>query len=181
MYKRLFDACFSLTFLILFGWLLLAVWVVSALSTGSNGIFLQKRIGRFGQPFTIYKFRTIHIATGTTNKMSSFLRKSKLDELPQLLNVLRGEMSVVGPRPDVPGYYDKLQGEERKILNLRPGITSLASIKYSNEEKLLDQQQNPLQYNDDVIFPDKVRMNLEYYYNQSFWLDFRIICKTIFR
>lgn len=109
------------------------------------------------------------------------MRKSKIDELPQLFNVLFGTMSLVGPRPDIPGYYDTLQGENRKILKLKPGITSEASIKYANEEVVLEQQPNPLQYNDEVIFPDKVKMNLEYYYKQSFWLDLKILFKTIFR
>ena len=88
-------------------------------------------------------------------------------------------MSIVGPRPDVTGYYDALQGEDRKVLNLKPGITSLASIKYKNEEQLLLQQQNPIDYNDNIIFPDKVKMNLSYYYNQSILLDIKIILKTI--
>lgn len=109
----------------------------------------------------------------------SFFRKFKIDEFPQLFNVLLGEMSIVGPRPDIEGYYDKLEGEERKVLNLKPGITSLASIKYSNEDIILARQKNPLEYNDTIIFPDKVKMNLEYYYNQSLLLDFKIILKTI--
>jgi lipopolysaccharide/colanic/teichoic acid biosynthesis glycosyltransferase len=90
-------------------------------------------------------------------------------------------MSVVGPRPDIPGYYDKLEGEERKILELKPGLISKAALKYYNEEALLKQQTNPLKYNDEVIFPDKIRMNLEYYYKQSFWEDLRIIWMFIKR
>ena len=89
-------------------------------------------------------------------------------------------MSFVGPRPDIPGYYDTLEGENRKILQLKPGLTSSASIKYANEDALLDQQENPLIYNDTVLFPDKVRMNLEYYYNHSFIGDLKIIWQTIF-
>ena len=107
-----------------------------------------------------------------------FLRKSKIDELPQLLNVLFGQMSFVGPRPDIPGYYDKLVGEDRKILELKPGLTSKASLKYFNEEFLLSTQPNPLEYNDSVIFPDKVKMSLEYYYKKSFREDLKIIFKT---
>lgn len=90
-------------------------------------------------------------------------------------------MSVVGPRPDIPGYYDLLEGENRKILELKPGLTSEASIKYANEEELLSKQENPLKYNDEVIFPDKVKINLDYYYNRSFWLDIKIIIQTIFK
>lgn len=122
----------------------------------------------------------MHPQTAEVSRIGRFLRNSKLDELPQLWNVLVGEMSLVGPRPDLPGYYDTLEGENRKILELKPGITSEASIKYQNEEKLLAQQQNPLQYNDEVIFPDKVRMNLEYYYNRSFLGDLKVIWSTVF-
>ena len=113
--------------------------------------------------------------------IGSFLRKYKLDELPELWNVLVGEMSFVGPRPDVPGYADKLQGSDREILNLRPGITGMASLKYINEEEILSKKKNPKKYNDEVIFPDKVRINREYYLNQSIWLDIKIIFATIFR
>ena len=109
-----------------------------------------------------------------------FLRKSKLDELPQLLNIIKGDMSVVGPRPDIPGYYDLLEGENRKILELKPGLTSEASIKYRNEEELLQSAINSKQYNDEIIFPDKVKMNLNYYYNYNLLIDLKIILKTIF-
>ena len=109
------------------------------------------------------------------------MRQTKIDELPQLWNVLKADMSFVGPRPDIAVYYDVLEGESRKVLNLKPGITSEASIKYQNEEALLAQQENPLDYNDTVIFPDKARMNLDYYYNRSFFGDIGIIVKTLFR
>ena len=109
-----------------------------------------------------------------------FLRKSKLDELPQLLNIIKGDMSVVGPRPDIPGYYDALEGENRKILELKPGLTSEASIKYRNEEMLLKSVSNSKKYNDETIFPDKVKMNLNYYYNHNLLIDLKIILKTIF-
>ena len=108
------------------------------------------------------------------------MRHSKLDELPQLWNIIIGNMSFVGPRPDIAGYYDLLQGENRKILELKPGLTSLASIKYAHEEYILAQQENPLGYNDTVIFPDKVKMNLEYYYSNSIYGDLKIIWKTVF-
>ena len=119
--------------------------------------------------------------TGKISKLGTFLRKSKLDELPQFWNVLIGDMSFVGPRPDIAGYYDVLEGEDRKILLLKPGLTSLASIKYANEEEILGLQENSLLYNDTIIFPDKVKMNLDYYYNHSFLSDINIIIKTIFR
>ena len=114
-------------------------------------------------------------------KLGAFLRSTSLDELPELWNVIKGEMSLVGPRPDVPGYADKLVGKDRNILKLRPGITGAASLKYANEEEILANQQNPQKYNDEVIFPDKVKVNLEYYENQSLWLDIKIIFATIFR
>lgn len=109
----------------------------------------------------------------------SFFRKYKIDELPQFFNVLIGNMSIVGPRPDIEGYYNKLVGEDRKILELKPGITSLASIKYRNEDEILEKQDYPLEYNDTIIFPDKVKMNLEYYNHQSFLVDIKIIVQTI--
>ena len=109
------------------------------------------------------------------------LRKYKLDELPELWNVLKGDMSFVGPRPDVPGYADRLQGEDRLILKLRPGITGPASLKYANEEEILAQVSDPVKYNDEVIFPDKVRINLDYYHNHTFLGDIRLIFQTIFR
>jgi lipopolysaccharide/colanic/teichoic acid biosynthesis glycosyltransferase len=99
--------------------------------------------------------------------------------MPQLFNVLKGDMSLVGPRPDVRGYYDLLEGENRKILELKPGLTSLASIKYAKEELLLEKQESPLLYNNTVLFPDKVRLNLAYYNNRSFSGDLLLILRTV--
>ena len=142
-------------------------------------LFKQTRIGKNGVPFTIYKLRTIPEGATMPNAWGAFLRKSKLDELPQLLNVLKGEMTLVGPRPDVPGYADLLQGDNRIILTLKPGITGLASLKYRNEEQLLTQQPNPKQYNDEVIWPDKVRINKWYASNRTFLIDLQIIFYTL--
>ena len=114
-------------------------------------------------------------------KIGTFLRKYKLDELPELWNVLRGDMSLVGPRPDVSGYADKLKGEDRNILKLRPGITGPASLKFTNEEELLSKQGSPEKYNDEIIYPEKVRINLDYYYNHNLWIDIKIIFATTFR
>lgn len=159
--------------------------MVSAYATRSSGIFLQERVGQYGRMFTIIKFRTMVPDPKGNGQIippvSAFLRNAKLDELPQVVNVLKGDMSLVGPRPDIRGYYDSLEGEARKILNLKPGLTSPASIKYYNEEQLLAGQKDPLHYNDTVLFPDKVRMNLEYYYTRSFFGDIKIIWRTIFR
>ena len=181
MSKRIFDLVASLIALLLIGWLLLLIYCVIAVAFQGKGLFCQRRIGRFGKPFTIFKFRTMHPGTGRISGFSKFLRDSKIDEMPQLLNVLKGDMSFVGPRPDIAGYYDLLKGEDRKILELRPGITSPASLKYSNEEKELAEQLNPLQHNDQVIFPDKIKMNLEYYYRRDFWYDLKVIVQTVFR
>ena len=150
--------------------------------------FRQLRVGRNGRLFKIYKFRTmVSEHSGSTisvagesriTPMGEVLRKYKIDELPALLNVLKGEMSFVGPRPDVPGYADSLIGEDRLILKLRPGITGPASLKYSNEEEVLTKVEDPQKYNDEVIFPDKVRINLHYYYNRTFFGDIKIILNT---
>jgi lipopolysaccharide/colanic/teichoic acid biosynthesis glycosyltransferase len=185
MVKRLFDVFFSLILLLMFFLVLILVWILAVIDTNSNGVFIQERIGRHGVRFKIYKIRTIRTSTQSDfksiSKIGRFFRKSKLDELPQLFNILKSDMSVVGPRPDIAGYYDILEGEERKILELKPGLTSLASIKYANEDELLAKQKEPLQYNNEVIFPDKVKMNLDYYYKQSFFQDIIIIWQTIFR
>ena len=151
--------------------------------------FCQKRTARFGKVFTIYKFRTMIIShEGSTvsvkgesriTSLGGKLRRLKLDELPELWNIFKGDMSFVGPRPDMPEYFQQLEGEERKILELRPGITGPASLKYVNEEELLASVPDPKRYNDEVIWPDKVRINLEYYYNRSFLYDLGIIIKTI--
>ncbi|MBF0695054.1 MAG: sugar transferase [Flavobacterium sp.] len=176
--KRLFDFWLALFALILIGWLIVIFMIVQAIDTRSSGIFAQQRVGRYGKLFRIYKLRTIR-ESGKISPCGKFLRKSKMDELPQLINILIGDMSFVGPRPDIVGYYDRLTGENAKILELRPGLTSEASIKYRNEEKILGVQSKPLEYNDQVIFPDKVALNLAYFYNNSLLGDIKIIIKTL--
>jgi lipopolysaccharide/colanic/teichoic acid biosynthesis glycosyltransferase len=179
--KRLFDLVFSLLLLVLLGGFLIAGYLMASLDTRSSGFFFQKRIGQFGKVFWIFKLKTVHPKTRKISRFGSFCRRSKIDELPQLFNIVVGQMSFVGPRPDIPGYYDLLQGEARKILELKPGLTSLASLKYFNEEALLTKQMNPLQYNDEVVFPDKVKLNLDYYYKRSFIGDLKIIIQTVLR
>jgi lipopolysaccharide/colanic/teichoic acid biosynthesis glycosyltransferase len=152
---------------------------LAGIDTQSKGIFKQKRVGKYANLFFIYKFRTFHKNTSKISKIGAFLRRYKLDELPQLFNVLKGEMSLVGPRPDIEGYYDQLKGNDRLVLNLKPGITGLASLKYKNEEFLLTLQDNSTEYNDKVIFPDKIRLNLIYFYKKSLKLDFLILLETI--
>ena len=180
MYKRPFDIFVSLAALLILSPVMAVSWIAAAIDTKSSGFFTQKRIGRYGKRYSIIKLRTMSKSLPKRiSRFGAFLRESKIDELPQLFNVLAGQMSIVGPRPDIAGYYDRLQGEARKVLEMRPGITSAASVKYRDEEILLSKLENPLQYNDEVIFPDKVRMNLEYYYNRGLWQDMKIIIDTI--
>jgi len=179
--KRLFDLVFSLLGLLLLSPLLFFMALLAAWDTNSNGFFVQQRVGQYGKLFKIIKLRSLDSKSHSISAFGRFLRKSKIDELPQLFNVLVGDMSFVGPRPDVPGYYDLLAGEKRKILELKPGLTSEASLKYFDEDALLAQQEDPLRYNDTILFPDKVRLNLDYYYNRTFLGDLKIIWKTLLR
>ena len=179
MSKRLFDFIFSLVFLLLFGWVIVVGYILANIDTQSNGFFLQERIGQRGKVFTIYKLRTMHARTHRISVLGYFFRKYKLDEIPQFINILNGTMSFVGPRPDIPGYADKLTGDDRKILNLKPGVTGLASLKYRNEEYLLSEQAHPLEYNDQVIWPDKIQINKWYVENQTFLIDIKILWYTV--
>jgi lipopolysaccharide/colanic/teichoic acid biosynthesis glycosyltransferase len=176
---------------LLFLWpvLLIVAILIKVKMPGGPAFFTQKRVGRNGKLFTMYKFRSMTVGHSGNSisvagesritPLGAVLRKYKLDELPELWNVLIGDMSFVGPRPDVPGYADKLEGDDRLILKLRPGITGPASLKYANEEDILAQVENPVKYNDEVIFPDKVRINLYYLENQSLWMDIKLIICTI--
>ena len=177
--KRIFDFTLAVVLLVMLWPLMVVLFAVVSVGMGTGGIFFQKRVGRYGATFTVYKIRTIHPDRREPDSVGRFLRRWKLDELPQIFNVLSGDMSFVGPRPDVPGYYDRLEGENRKILQLRPGITSRAAIKYRHEERLLSGLEDPIHYNDKVIFPDKVRLNLEYFYTRGFAEDLRIMISTI--
>lgn len=188
--KSLFDRCVSFIGLF-FLWPLLIVIAILIKIKMHDGpvLFMQKRVGQYGRIFTMYKFRTMIVEHGGSSisvagekRITPFgakLRKYKIDELPELWNVLIGDMSFVGPRPDVPGYVDKLQGGDREILKLKPGITGPASLKYRNEEEILSLQVEPQRYNDEVIFPDKVRINIEYMKTWFFWRDIKIIIYTI--
>ena len=190
--KRLFDFITSLIGLIVLVPIFIIVSLLVKISSVGPVFFVQKRIGKNGKIFQMIKFRSMYVIQNSTSnisvkgdvritKIGAFLRKLKLDELPELWNVLKGDMSLVGPRPDVCGYADNLIGEDRKILELRPGITGVASLKYYNEENVLATQDNPLKFNDEVIYPDKVRLNLDYYHNNNLWIDIKIIFATIFR
>lgn len=188
--KWIFDRVVSLLGLVCVSWLLLIVAVLIKIKMpGGPALFRQKRVGKDGKLFTMVKFRTMVVHHGGSSvsvagetRITPFgakLRKYKLDELPELWNVLKGEMSLVGPRPDVPGYADALAGEDREVLKLRPGITGPASLKYRNEEEILARVDDPQRYNDEVIFPDKVRINRYYLHHYSFINDIRLILVTV--
>ena len=190
--KRVFDCITAISALLLLSSILIIIIILIFTTSGRPIFFVQSRIGRYGKAFSMIKFRTMSLSQVSDStisikgdvritKIGMFLRKYKFDELPELWNILVGDMSLVGPRPDVPGYADRLEGEDMLILDLRPGITGPASLKYVNEEEVLALQDDPVKYNDDVIYPDKVRLNLDYYYNNNLWLDIKIIFATIFR
>ena len=211
--KLIFDKVVSLVGLIVLSPLLLIVALLIKWKMPGPILFCQQRVGRYGRIFTVYKFRTMTVkaeasvasrnseATSIASQEQSRitplgekLRRYKLDELPELWNVLKGDMSFVGPRPDVPGYADQLQGEDREVLLLRPGITGPASLKYRNEEDILEAVDEVLQkgrsglpmgittvqeYNDNVIYPDKVRLNRYYLHHYSFIKDIQMIVCTV--
>jgi len=188
--KRVLDIVVAFGGLIMLAVPMGIVGICVKLSSRGPALFKQERVGQGGKIFGVRKFRTMTLdhedsATVTVRgdrritSFGRFLRRFKLDEFPQLWNVLIGEMSFVGPRPDVPGYYDRLQGEDRRVLSLKPGITGPSSVKYSDEEALLALQPDPVRFNDLVIFPDKVRFNLEYLDLCSFWTDIFWLRKTL--
>lgn len=189
--KWLFDRVLSLVGLLALWPVLLVVAILIKFKMPDGPVlFIQKRVGRDGKLFTMHKFRSMAVSHDGSSisvagearitPLGAMLRKYKLDELPELWDVLIGNMSFVGPRPDVPGYADQLQGNDRRILELRPGITGPASLKYRDEEELLAKVDNPVVYNDTIIFPDKVRINLYYLEHFSFLKDIQIILCTVF-
>lgn len=188
--KRIFDFTLALLTLCLTWWIVVIAWIIASVETKSNGFFIQKRIGKDAKPFNIFKIKTMKKVEGieTTitalndsriTKSGTFFRRTKIDELPQLLNILKGDMSFVGPRPDVEGYADRLEGKDRVILTIKPGITGPASLKYRDEEQILAQQEDPKEYNDRVIWPDKIKINREYVKNHSLKQDIAYIIKTV--
>jgi len=187
--KRSFDVFLSIIGILVFSPIIIFFWLLIFISSGANGFFFQERVGMNGKIFRLVKLKTMKNVNGKNQhitiksdiritKLGSFLRKYKIDELPQIYNVLVGQMSIVGPRPDVKGYADGLKGENRLILSVRPGITGPASIKYKNEEEVLDKEANPQTYNDEVIWPDKVRINTNYVKNWSLIRDLYYIFAT---
>ena len=188
--KYIFDRAMAfIGLLILWPVLLVVAILIKVKMPGGPVIFKQKRVGRDGKLFTMYKFRSMTVGHGGSSvsvagesritPLGAKLRHYKLDELPELWNVLIGDMSFVGPRPDVPGYADQLKGAYRDVLKLRPGITGPASLKYRDEEDLLAGKEDPQKYNDEVIFPDKVRINLYYLHHYSFLKDIEMIFCTV--
>jgi len=188
--KWIFDRLAStMGLLILWPILLLVAIMIRVKMPGGPVIFKQKRVGQDGKLFTMYKFRSMTVSHSGSSvsvagesritPLGAKLRKYKFDELPELWNVLKGDMSFVGPRPDVPGYADKLEGHDRNILKLKPGITGPASLKYRNEEELLAKIENPQKYNDEVIYPDKIKINLYYLEHYSFLKDIQMIICTV--
>lgn len=190
--KRLFDFILSLAGLILLSpVLLLTAVLIRVAMPGGPILFRHQRVGRYGRLFMLIKFRTMKTDHGGNSitvrgepritPLGRVLRKYKVDELPGLWNVLKGEMSLVGPRPDVQGYADRLAGPDRRLLEIRPGITGPATLKYADEEELLAREDDPVRFNDEVIFPDKVRINLNYIDNWSMLLDIIILSRTLLR
>lgn len=188
--KYIFDRIAALAGLILLSPILLLTWLLIRVKMPDGpAVFAQKRVGKDGKLFTMYKFRSMSVhhsgssvsvaGESRITPLGAKLRRYKMDELPELWNVLVGDMSFVGPRPDVPGYADKLEGNNRRVLQLRPGITGPASLKYRDEEMLLALQANPQEYNDHVIYPDKVRINLYYLDHYSFLADIKMIVATV--
>lgn len=202
--KRLFDIAASLFGLLLIWWVYPIVAILIKIKMpGGPAFFCQKRVGRDGKLFTCHKFRTMTVKHSGSSvsvagdsritPLGAKLRHYKIDELPELWDVLIGNMSFVGPRPDVPGYADQLQGDDRVVLKLRPGITGPATLKYRLEDEMIsayvaarqaegdarDAQEIAVEYNDTVIYPDKVRLNKYYFEHYSFWKDIEMILATV--
>ena len=188
--KRLFDFTAALAGLAVLSPLMLLMAILVRATSPGPALFIQERVGRHGRAFRCAKFRTMCTgaqAQGTVTTaadarvtpLGRWLRRWKLDELPQLWNVLAGRMSFVGPRPDVPGYADRLQGDDRRILELRPGITGPATLLFRDEERLLALAKNPQAFNDAVVYPEKVRLNREYLETGHFGRDLGYVIATV--
>lgn len=193
MKKRIFDLLFTLPGVIILSPLLLFIYLLIILDSKGGGFYLQKRVGRNNKDFTLFKFRTMRIGSDTEGLLTiggndvritnigHFLRKYKLDELPQLFNVINGSMSLVGPRPEVRKYVSLYTKEQLSILNLLPGITDYASLQFFSENELLAKSSEPEQTYISEVMPEKLRINLIYMQKISIKADFIIILKTIKR
>lgn len=190
--KRLFDIVFSFLGLIFLSWLFIIIALAVGLTSKGGVFYKQKRVGRHNKDFVLYKFRSMKVDSDKKSlitignrdsritSVGYFIRKYKLDELPQLLNVFKGDMSFVGPRPEVRYYVDMYTDDQKKVLDFRPGITDPASIAYRNENELLSTKDNPKEYYIQVVMPDKIRINLQYQAKRTFFSDIKIIFLTIF-
>ncbi len=186
--KRGFDLVVGTLLLTLTAPVMAIAWILSTLDTRRNGLFVQTRVGRGGQTFVMFKIRTMRSTGGSTvttatdpriTAVGALLRRLKLDELPQLVNVILGQMSLVGPRPDVPGFADELEGPDRIVLSVRPGITGPAAVAFRHEQQLLANVEDPDAYNRDVIWPAKVELNRAYVEHWTFASDVRWILGTV--
>jgi lipopolysaccharide/colanic/teichoic acid biosynthesis glycosyltransferase len=185
---RLLDVAGALAALILLAPLLAIVTLLILISDGLPILFRQTRIGKNGEPFLILKFRTMRTGCGGSaitasgdrrvTRTGAWLRGLKIDELPQLINVLRGDMSLIGPRPEVPEYVEFADDRWRKVLEVRPGITDLASLAFRNEEAILGPAADPDAYYRSVILPEKLRLNLQYQRSRSLPRDLKLLCMT---
>jgi len=191
MIKRIFDFIFSFAGLIIISPFLLILVIIVIIDSPGGAFYLQKRVGKNNKDFSLFKFRTMHknadkkgLLTvggrdGRITRAGYFLRKFKLDELPQLINVFIGNMSFVGPRPEVRKYVEMYNDEQKKVLSVKPGITDVASIEYFNENELLGKSENPEMKYINEVMPDKLKLNLQYINSRSFIKDIGIIVKTI--
>lgn len=192
MIKRLFDIISSLMVLLALFPVILIISVLIIIDSKGGVFYKQQRVGKNGIEFGLFKFRTmrpdsdkVKITVGDRDprvtNVGYYLRKYKLDELPQLINILVGEMSVIGPRPEVRQYVDLYSSEQLKVLTVKPGLSDLATLEYVNESEILAKSENPEKTYINEIMPDKLALNLKYIKNQSFVLDMKIIFKTILR
>lgn len=195
MIKRLFDIVSSLIGLVIFSPFFLLISLLIIVTSKGGVFYSQTRVGKGREEFKLLKFRTMkpnsdkagQLTVGTNDAritgVGKFLRKFKLDEIPQLINVIKGDMSIVGPRPEVPNYVNQYSKEQLKVLTVRPGLTDLASIEFINEDELLGQAKNPEKEYVEVIMPKKLVLNIQYINNQSFfgdiWLIFRTFSKIL--
>ena len=187
--KRAFDILFATVALILIAPLFVLIAALIKLDSRGPILFKQERVGKGFRPFWIYKFRTMHEVSCNTSlltvgadpritRIGKFLRATKIDELPQLANILKGDMSVVGPRPEVPCYVEMFSDDYAQILRVRPGLTDLASLKYSDEASILGRSENPENEYVNRLLPDKIRLAKEYIHRSSFLFDMRLIFQT---
>lgn len=190
MIKRIFDIVASGLGLLVLAPVFLVIALLVSLDSKGPVFYRQERIGRHFAVFKLWKFRTMHVGADrqsaiTIGKRDSritrvgyWLRKYKLDELPQLINVVLGEMSLVGPRPEVKKFVDLYSPEQRKVLSILPGLTDWASIHYRHENSLLEGKEDPIRYYEEVIMPAKLALNLKYLQQRSFWVDLNILVQT---